>query len=68
MRLTVKRPRVVPGLPGRSDLLKEGRLTQGFRCEHQVSKPGLIAYYKGADSYSVEAKIPQVTSLVALRR
>jgi len=50
MRLTVKRSRVVPGLPGRSDLLKEGRLTRGFRCEHHASKPGLIAYYKGADS------------------
>ena len=67
MRLTVKRSRVIPGLPGQSDLLKEGRLTQGFRCEHQVSKPGLIAYYKGANCCSVEAKSPQVTSLVALR-
>ena len=39
--------RVIPGLPGRSDLLKKGRLTRGFRWIHLASKPGLIAYYKG---------------------
>ena len=39
--------RFIPGLPGRSGLLDEGRLTRGFRLIHLASKLGLIAYYKG---------------------